>query len=173
MFTKALGKSIGCCADILVVVWLLWMWPHSSDSFISINWVWTENRATTSAYFLVCPILFIFQPIYTMQLISWQKFFLRESLDTPWLKLSLWKGVWSETYLTASVRDLKLAATAHGHCLYFRNVFLMTFQLRFFSLFTPVWRADIWISGGTFGIYTEENILFTESESLKKLLSFP
>lgn len=42
-----------------------------------------------------------------------------------------------------------------------------------FLLFTPIRRAAVWISGGTFGIYTEENILFTESGSLKRLLFFP
>lgn len=62
----------------------------------------------------------------------------------------------------------------HCYCLYFRKVFLMTFQtsVEVFPLFTPLWRAAVWISGATFGIYTEENILFTESGSLKWFLFF-
>lgn len=175
MYITALGKqstmqiSIDCCLGIVDVV-----------SFFSLSLLFLQTKYKLGAgpplWHLLYPTNFC--SVFSLStLCNWSltKIFPKEPLDIPWLNLSLWQGEWTQTYLFASVSDLKLVATMHGHCLYLKKVLLMTFQIsvEVFLLFTPIWRAAVWISGATFGIYTEENTLFTESGNLKRLLFFP
>lgn len=82
----------------------------------------------------------------------------------PWLGFSSVKGRVILDHLAVLIKDLKLVAT------------IWTLGKSFwpfvwgFSGIAAIWRAIVWINDAAFGIYTEENILLTESGRLKRLL---
>lgn len=160
-----LGSGSSHSSGLLQVSHCLWDCQglhHGSCGYIRsgftlqllLSWLWSASEAGAGpAVLRLLDQQRTVQPLFSF---SGQTF--------PWLGFSSVKGSVSLEDLAVLIKDLKLVAI------------IWTLGKSFwpfiwgFSGITAIWRAIVWINDAAFGIYTEENILLTESGRLKRLL---